>query len=102
MFDALPLLIGVLVALERRPVPDFLDGKVVDVLPGNRVLLSLGAEQGARRGMEIWLYRDSKRKHIGSVDLDEVGRTHSIGWFRPPGGRPYWLPQVGDAGEWEW
>jgi len=63
-------------------------GKVLDVLDANQVLLSFGANQGARKGLEANVYRlESERRGgriVGKVELVQVGAKFSIGRFLDP------------------
>jgi hypothetical protein len=58
-------------------------GKVLDVFDANQLLLSLGANHGARKGWELEVYRlEPEPLYIGRVELVEVGAKHSVGRFR--------------------
>src|SRR3954454_15250825 len=78
MFDMLPLLLGMLVALEARPLPDKLEGRVLDVFPGDRVLISFGLRQGARKGMTVLLRSEPEKRLLNLYELVEIGAGHAI------------------------
>lgn len=99
MFDALPLLIGLLFAAEPKPLPEKLEGRVVDVFPGDRVLLSFGAAQGARPGMAILLRNETQKKLINLYELAEVSSNHSIA-RRLDGITPSRMARSGDSALW--
>jgi hypothetical protein len=65
-----------------------LQGKVLDVLDANQVLLSFGANQGARKGLEANIYRLKRERRgdriVGKVELVQVGAKFSIGRFLDP------------------
>ena len=66
-------------------------GKVLDVFDSKQVLISIGADQGVKKGAKIELYRlepvlfDTQRRPsllpvlAGTIELVEVGAKHSVG-----------------------
>lgn len=70
--------------------PYALNAKVLDILENNQVLISIGKNEGARKGMEMEVYRlGPEPRYIGRVELVEVGAKHSLGRFRAGFAKPY-------------
>lgn len=66
-----------------------MNGKVLDVFENNQVLISVGANQGIRKGMEMDVYRlEPGPRYVGRVEVVEVGTKHAIGRFRGTPGQP--------------
>jgi hypothetical protein len=60
--------------------PNNLQGKVLDVFDGNQLLLSIGADQGARKGLAGSTFRSNPYRDplLAEVEFVEVGAKHSV------------------------
>lgn len=102
MIDSLGWLTAFLVTIQLHPTPIFIDGKVVAVLPNDRVTVSVGAKHGAWVGMRMSLISATpKARWRGdNIALIQVGASQSTGEYRPlflPG--PF-EPRNGDWAFW--
>jgi hypothetical protein len=88
MFLSLPLL---LIAIASLPVGDVqrdrvvsgpyeLRARVLDVFEGNHLLLSIGTDQGVRKGLKGYIFRTHPEPVAFSVPVEfvEVGAKHSL------------------------
>jgi hypothetical protein len=80
-----------LLAISSLPVGDFqhervapgpyeLRGQVLDVFEGNQLLLSIGTDQGVRKGLKGYVFRTQPTPLAFSVPVEfvEVGAKHSL------------------------
>lgn len=78
-------------------------GAVREVLPPNRLRITLGRQAGAREGMRFTVWNGAARReqdrdaaYRGEISLLDVQETCSIAEIRHPGD-PAWPPQRGDS-----
>jgi hypothetical protein len=64
------------------------EGRVLDVFDDGSILISFGAKDGARKGLEVGLHRSQPKPAVGIVELIEVGSRHSIGRLKTRFVRP--------------
>jgi len=81
------LMAGLVIALtpadDEKKTPSTapnLNGKVLDIFEKDLVLVSVGKEQGAKKGQILQIYcLEPAPEYHGSVELVDTGRKHSLG-----------------------
>jgi hypothetical protein len=66
-------------------------GRILDVFENNQVLISIGKDQGVKKGlvMHVFELNSAPLRLLGAVELVEIGTDHSIGSLKDIAYNPY-------------